>query len=305
MENPQRNALLGDIIDIDAGKMYGLFKDWYERTAELGNEPTDKPYNHYCLVCDGITRKREKDSTRAVDEAITEMAWEKDKKRVAFLIKDENQKGSIWADDTRNWLVQTPADDTAEKIKRKQNNWNLKRKFLRNIANILWGITNCAPDLDKLCPTHQIHSHFDKIKETFQTTPFAIIECKKQGGKPSIADNVLERYLTNYQKLLYREFDILEPHIYVCTNEKIYSFVKKYIVQKYGGAEDILTHIPNRKGDGTNEPSILLHIPSKTIILCSFHPSARMSYDKIYDGVMDHYRAFVQSSYYAEFFKKS
>ena len=47
MENPQRNALLGDIIDIDAGKMYGLFKDWYERTAELGNEPTDKPYNHY------------------------------------------------------------------------------------------------------------------------------------------------------------------------------------------------------------------------------------------------------------------
>ena len=114
MENPQRNALLGDIIDIDAGKMYGLFKDWYERTAELGNEPTDKPYNHYCLVCDGITRKREKDSTRAVDEAITEMAWEKDKKRVAFLIKDENQKGSIWADDTRNWLVQTPADDTAD-----------------------------------------------------------------------------------------------------------------------------------------------------------------------------------------------
>lgn len=285
MENPQRNALLGDIIDIDAGKMYGLFKDWYERTAEMGNEPTDKPYNHYCLVCDGITRKREKDSTRAVDEAITEMAWEKDKKRVAFLIKDENQKGSIWADDTRNWLVETPADNTAEKIERKQKNWDLKRKFLRNIANILWGITKCTPTTP--CPTSEIHSRFKEIRDTFHDTPFALIECKKQGGKPSISDKTLEKYLNDYKELLYKEFDILEPHIYVCTNEKIYDFVQAYILTRYPNTE--LTRIHPDKHN-----SIRLHYPSKTIILCSYHPSARMSYEDIYNGVMDHYRAFVQ-----------
>ena len=29
METPKRNALLGDIIDIEAGNIFGLFKKWY------------------------------------------------------------------------------------------------------------------------------------------------------------------------------------------------------------------------------------------------------------------------------------
>ena len=296
MEAPKRNTLLGDIIDIDAGNMYGLFKDWYERTEELGHEPKDGD-GHYCLVCDGITRKR------GMSEHDIETAWQNDEKRVAFLIKDENQKGSIWADDTRNWLIETPADNTSDKKELKQKNWDLKRKFLLNIANILWGITKCTPKPDNLCPTEQIHSRFEEIRDTFHNTPFVLIECKKQGGKPSIKDSVLEKYLNNYQELLYKEFNILEPHIYVCTSEKIYAFVKDYILDKYKCSENDLTHIPSRNGDGTDEPSILLHIPSRTIILCSYHPSARKSYEEIYSGVMDHYRAFVQSEYYSQFFK--
>lgn len=284
METPKRNALLGDIIDIEAGNIFGLFKEWYERTEEIGHEPKDGD-GHYCLVCDGIVRKREKGSTHAEDEATTEMRWEQDKKRVAFLIKDENQKGSIWADDTRNWLVETPADNTPEKLKVKQNSWDLKRKFLRNIANILWGITNCTPT--NPCPASEIHSNLKEIKDTFQDTPFALIECKKQGGKPSISDKTLEKYLNDYKELLYKEFDILEPHIYVCTNEKIYDFVQAYILTRYPNTE--LTRIHPEKHN-----RIRLHYPSKTIILCSYHPSARMSYEDIYNDVMDHYRTFVQ-----------
>ena len=53
METPKRNALLGDIIDIEAGNIFGLFKEWYERTEEIGHEPKDGD-GHYCLVCDGM-----------------------------------------------------------------------------------------------------------------------------------------------------------------------------------------------------------------------------------------------------------
>lgn len=297
METPQRNAQLGDIVDIDAGKMYGLFKDWYERTKDIGKDSKDGD-GHYCLVCDGIMRKRGKSEEEIENE------WERDEKRIAILIKDENQKekdGAPWADDTRNWLIPLNTDDTPKKKRQKTRNWNVSSKFLKNIAQIVWGIKKAKPvsNLDDLIPNTVIYTHFENIQKSFREEPFALIECKKQAGKASIDDDVLQEYLDAYRKLLYEELDILQPHIFVCTNERIYKFVQEYLTKD--GTQ--ITHVPSLEKVGEYEASVTLHLPSKSVILCSYHPSARMSYEDFYDGVLKHYYAFVQSPYYEEFFK--
>ena len=56
METPKRNAQLGYIKSIP-DDMDGLFARWYERTKNIGVDSKDGD-DHYCLVCDGIIRKR-------------------------------------------------------------------------------------------------------------------------------------------------------------------------------------------------------------------------------------------------------
>lgn len=293
METLKRNAQLGYIKSIP-DEMEGLFAKWYKRTEDIGKDDKDGD-GHYCLVCDGIIRKRDK------DEATIEREWEQNKMRVAFLIKDQNQgKKGPWNDDARNWLIPMETDDTPEKKRCKSRNWNVSNKFLRNIAQTLWGITYSTPD--NLMPNTGIYTHFDNIQECFREVPFALIECKKQGGKASISDDVLQNYLDTYKDLLYSEFRILQPHIFVCTNEKIYEFVQDYLTkEQFPGTE--MTHVKSLDGKFEFEPSVTLHLPSKSIVLCSYHPSAHMSYDDFYDGVVKHYHAFVQNKeLYSQFF---
>ena len=293
METPKRNAQLGYIKSIP-DDMDGLFARWYERTKNIGVDSKDGD-DHYCLVCDGIIRKRDK------DEATIEREWEQNKMRVAFLIKDQNQgKKGPWNDDARNWLIPIESDDTPEKKRRKSRNWNVTNKFLRNIAQTLWGITYSTPG--NLMPNTGIYTHFDKIQTCFREVPFALIECKKQGGKASISDDTLQSYLDTYKELLHEEFRILQPHIFVCTNEKIYEFVKDYLTkEQFPGTE--MTRVKSLDGKYEFEPSVTLHLPSKSIVLCSYHPSAHMSYEDYYDGVVKHYHAFVQDKeLYSQFF---
>ena len=262
-------------------EMAGLFDEWYHRTAQLNKDKTDGDethIGHYGLVCDGIMRKR------TIDDVALEQEWWDSKMRIAFLMKDQNQKGYIWTDDARNWLIQ------------KDEAWELKDKTFHYIANILWGLTHITPD--NHCFPTELNAKYYEIRYCFQHVPFAYIECKKQGGGPQLDGKNLKPYLIDYKDLLYKELDILMPNIFVCTNDKIYEFVQEYITKyKYPNTE--LTRVHPEKHN-----SIRLHLPSKTIILLGYHPTARESPETIYEGVMDHYRAFVQSEYYPHFFEK-
>lgn len=264
-------------------EMTGLFKDWYNRTAQLRKDTPDGD-GYYCLVCDGLLRKNGKSTA---DDMVLDKAWKEAEKRIIFLIKDQNQSGQIWADDTRNWYID------------REDNRDIRSKFIRNIANISWGLMKSTPDI--FLPAELVYKRKNDIKENFAQVPIALIECKKQGGGASISNNVLLRYLKDYQDLLYKEFDILTPEglngvtMFVCTNEHIYEFVQQYILSRHPNTE--LTRIDSEKHN-----SIRLHIPSKTMILCSYHPSAHMSYKEIYKGVLDHYQAFVKTNYYNQFF---
>ena len=257
----------------------GLFKTWYE---QIENECQQKPVS---FVCDGIMYKRDK------DELTTDKEWNESPKRVAFLLKDQNQNGYAWVDDTRKWIVCT--DD----------NWNVKSKFLRNLANALWGISVSSPK--NLPESDSVRQYYNEITECFRTTPFALVECKKQGGVSMLSNKALRIYLDKeeYKKLLYKEFDILNANIYVCTNSLIYQFVQNYLTTyKYPGTQ--MTRVNSVSKEGKLESSVTLHLPSKTVVLCSFHPSAIMSYKTYYEGVVTHYQAFVQSEYYPHFFEK-
>lgn len=257
--------------------MTGLFRDWYEQVKHENVE------GDISFVCDGVMYKRNK------DELKTEMEWKDSPKRIAFLLKDQNQNGSSWVDDTRTWLVC------------RDDNWNVESKFLRNLANALWGIAVSSPQyLPKPESVKQCHRD---ITECFRTTPFAFVECKKQGGISTLSNKALKTYLgkDEYKELLYREFDILDANIFVCTNPLIYEFVQDYLTKrKCPGTQ--MTRVNSALEKEKLEASVTLHLPSKSIVLCSYHPSAIMSYENFYKGVVTHYQAFVQSPYYDEFF---
>ncbi len=272
----------------------GLFADWYDMVANAKAGAIDKKTQHYSFVCDGIMLKRCDDKSKMDVNADKE--WNDSPKRVVFLIKDQNQKGCSWIEDTRKWLVN------------RDDNWNVSSRFLRNLANALWGISKSSKDFLPTADCVQNQDVIIKVIKCFRETPFAFVECKKQGGIQSISNKELSYYLQNheeaglyYKKMLYKELDILNANIYVCTNSLIYKFVQEYIKHNYPNTD--LTPIKSIKKDGEFEASVMIHQPSKSVILCSYHPSARMGYKRYYDGVVTHYQAFVQSEYYSQFFK--
>ena len=281
------NEALGYICEgrtREAIEMAGLFDEWYHKTAQIGKDITDG-FGHYGLVCDGIMRKRN------ISDEKLENDWWEGPMRIAFLMKDQNQKGDVYNTDARNWLLQ------------KDKAWELQNKTFHNIANILWGLIHATKDYP--CFPAEMNTQFNEIKHCFQTRPFAYIECKKQGGGPKIDDNVLKNYMTDYKELLYKEFNILKPNVFVCTSGIIFDFVKQYLQDKYAlKADEEFTPVISNKDKSKYEQNILLHMPSKSIILLGYHPTVRKSYETIYEGVMDHYRAFVQSEHFQDFFDK-
>ena len=249
----------------------GLFKDWSEE-SENNNDGT-------AFTRDGILKKNE-----PVDDV--EDRWYSSRKRILFLLKDQPTE---WDDDLTFWL-KDKEDDRENNRKQKEKNRELKPRFIQNIANLFWGLYTIDNPND--CDYSKAQS-FEDVKRCFNTIPFALVESKKQGGGTSITDTELKKYLERYKTFLRRELDILSPNMIVCTHGYIYGFVIDYYNEKYPDS-------PLRTLEGHN--SIRIHPESKTLIFCSYHPSAlRFSYETVYMGVMDHYRAFLKSEYFHHF----
>ena len=239
-----------------------LFDKWRQRSIE-NNEAKDSKGN-VIFTADGLMKKND-------DTIDVEKEWSESPKRIMFLLKDQP---SEWSDDTRLWLKD---NEDEERNLRVEGNRNLKPRFIRNIANVFYGLSNARTADDcwlKAIPEEDIREHFN-------TRPFAFVECKKQGGTTSIDDKELKTYLERYGDLLREEIEILNPNIFVCSSHLIYAFV----IDMFN--KDELLTIPEHN-------SIRVHQPSGTIILCSYHPSARMNYEDFYEGVMWHYRAYLR-----------
>ena len=249
-----------------------LFGRWYERMRESYGEKTH-------ITKDGILYKN------GLSDDIVFTKWAESSKRIMFLLKDQNQKGKEkWDEDIRYWLKDAEGDNSDAK-QNKEKNRNLAPRFIKNLAYLLWGLSKATSDKDCAWWYNEVTMHLEKVKEFFNTQPFALVECKKQPGDGELDDSELKRHLTKYEDLIRQEIKILNPNMIVCTSQHIYDFVLKMYSQEE------LVEVKGQK-------SIKFHYPSGTLVFCSYHPSAPyLSDDKIYEGVMDHYRAFLKSIY--------
>ncbi|MBQ3636512.1 MAG: hypothetical protein II951_12995 [Bacteroidales bacterium] len=237
-------------------KLEKLFDRWIERSKQNNERRDATEEQRIIFTKDGLMEK--------LDESINvAKEWGKSKRRIMFLLKDQP---TDWCNDCRGWL-------------KSKRNYNLETRFIRNIANLFWGLWNASPE--NLCSAEQLHESLEDVKSCFNTHPFAFVECKKQGGGTRLSDKELKSYLNKYGDLLKEEIEILDPNMIVCTNRHIYSFVTKMY-------EGELTTI-----DGFN--SIRINERRGKLIFCSYHPSARRGEDFVYDGVMNHFRAYLTS----------
>ena len=246
-----------------------LFDDWKAESLKF-NEQT----NQFGVIftSDGLVHKNE----TSID---VEQEWNKSKKRVLFVLKDQPTQ---YSDDVRFWLRDVKGQDNSTR----QTNRELGTRFIHNIANIFYGLQYVTRD--NPLPLEQIE--FDDVKRCFNSIPFALLESKKQGGGTSITNKVLQTYWDRYSHFIKEEIDILKPNMIVCTSRIIY----QRIINLFSSHEII-------EFEGHNSIK-LVKKEEPVLLFCSYHPSAHKSYGEIYDGVMNHYRAFVQSPYYAEFF---
>ena len=244
-----------------------LFARWIER-SEQNDEPREEGYGRVIFTKDGLMEKN--DASINVGDA-----WQNAQRRIMFLVKDQPSK---WCDDSRLWLRDIEGEKPQSR-KNKENCRALKSRFIHNIANLFWGLWNATPR--NLCTSEQLCCSFEQVKDCFNTHPFAYIECKKQGGGTSISEQTLIQYLNKYGDLLREEIELLDPNIIVCTNPHIYNFAQNM----YGNEFERI--------EGHN--SIRVDLKHKKVILCSYHPSAWNV--NVYEGVMDHFRAYLQSDY--------
>lgn len=220
-------------------------------------------------------------------EEETVRKWFDSPKRVAILLKDQhqfNKNGETWDEPINLWFknVKEDANWKPEEVAHWNNgaaaNRELKSRFVKNIACIVWGLTKIEKGAEWTYA--DVTANIEEVKKYVNTQPFALVECKKYPGGPACSNTILIQHLNNYGDLLKRELELLNPNMIVCTSGIIYERVLKMY------PEDELVAIPEHN-------HVTYHQKSGTLIFCSYHPSARKSNATIYEYVMTLYRAFL------------
>lgn len=264
------NEELGYIKSIPENKYIldntGLFAKWYEKSRSK-NERLDSD-NHVAFVSDGLLAKP------GVSDIELDELWKSSPIRIAFMIKDQNQgKGTPWIEDLREWcIVNSEYDTTPKKIQIKEKNWALGRKTLRNIANVCWGVVEALHGNFPSSSAAVSSTNFHNVLSNFHRMPIALCECKKQPGGANITDGKLKYYILLYRELLCEQLDILNANCYICSHWLIYNFVKEYLLEKFPGSSFLYS-----------DEDVSIH-DSGAVLLKGYHPTARTSYEAIYDS---------------------
>jgi len=191
--------------------------------------------------------------------------WKNSRKKIMFLMKDTNGNPN---QDYREWLG-------------RQNKTIITHKFFKNIALWLLGL-NSMQDDGKYIPFEKANVP-EIFSKAFDEMPFAIINTKKESGGSQISDNSLWNYCLQFGGLLKKQVEVLQPDIIVCGGGS-YSIVLRI-------AEKII--YPELNFEKIN--SWIYYNKNKDIILInSYHPSARISYEKSYNGMMNSFSEFIR-----------
>lgn len=250
-----------------------LFEQWIAKSEEE-NEPREKGTGRVIFTRDGLLEKNDPSIDVYQD-------WINASRRILFLLKDQPTE---WCDDARLWLKDLDTD-TQENRDKKKRNRELGTGFLKNIANIFYGLSNATTENN--CDFNQLLH--DDVALCFNTRPFGILETKKQGGDHSIEDNVLREYVVKYSAFLKEEIKILNANIYVCASPVIFDFFTKE-------GRDSGEYIFEEAHSG-----MCYNPKEKILYLTSYHPSARNAYADFYERLMNDFRYFLRSEYAKEF----
>ena len=190
------------------------------------------------------------------DKNYVDELWDKSKKRILFLLKDPIEDSG----DSRLWLNEP-------------ENQQLRPIIMKKLAYILYGLSTVKDGkvTDFWDITHE------QLVKCFNEIPFAYVESKKQEGTTVIKDKELDKYINRYKEYLTEEINILNPDIVICFGGPQHHFA---VNDLYKDAEVIDKHIR-------------LHKQTNTLIIYSYHPSARKSYESFYSEIMHEYGKFL------------
>lgn len=246
-----------------------LFEQWIAKSEEE-NEPREKGTGRVIFTRDGLLEKNDPSIDVYQD-------WVNASRRILFILKDQPTE---WCDDVRLWLKDLGEAEQHAEIKKR--NRELGTGFIRNIANIFYGLANATAEED--CAFEQLT--YDDVALCFNTRPFGILETKKQGGDHSIDDNVLREYVVKYSDFLKEEIKILSANIYVCASPVIFDFFTK----EGRDSGEYITFEEAHSGMCYNPKEKILY-------LTSYHPSVPANIkdaEKFYDRVMKDFCVFLR-----------
>lgn len=249
-----------------------LFKQWIESYNE-------EDRGRFCQ--DGIILKN--DSSLNVD-----FLWEHSPRRVVFILKD-CPDGTGY--DTREMLTDKYGAEKGYK------NRNLKVKFLRNLAKLLYGLIEMSLENVDEFNDKFVNKRMPEVVKCWNAIPFAFIESKKLAGRKTVSEKAILDALKHDEVFLKNELDILHPNIIVCCNasgDSIFNFVtQKYINSKDAikiGGEYIID-------DGrilADMRTCLWYFPSKNVVVIKgFHPSVTANW-KVLEKVFSPFRSFIR-----------
>lgn len=275
-------------------ELESLFAEWKDRLKK-----NNGPETHFTK--DGVMYRSGKTNEQVEQE------WLASPKRVVFLLKDQNQgKNGTWDEDINLWLKDVDWKDTNARDKWNASakaNRNIKNRFLKNIAYILWGLVGA--DNNAVRCFSETKKHHNEVKDFFNSQPFALIECKKEPGGSSLKNSTLRHHLDTYGDLLKRELDILHPNIIVCCggSSEIFKFITK---SYYEGKEPIPFGGEYVLEDGTDlgfKTQLCYYPDDNVVVIDSFHPKDRKGDWLIFDRVLSPFRPFMNSEYASNFLK--
>ncbi|MBQ4508298.1 MAG: hypothetical protein II970_05335 [Paludibacteraceae bacterium] len=285
----------------------GLFRDWDKALRTyVGYEPDN-------FTRDGLIYKykpkwgfeKEYPTLAGTDtDLLVNGLWNKSSIKIVFLLKDKPDESG---GDVRQWLLY---EHNNGKCSRELQGGKVGRiGFLPTIARVIYGIYKSTPD--NLITFGEVSGiGMGDVRDMWNSLdgyPYALVETKKMAGIPYVRPQQIKEALLRDSEFLKKELSYLNPNVFVCTHPSIYKFVQDFLAEKYKDVQDNqFVKIPNESKPSGFEESILLHRPSKSVILLGYHPSYyRLSRKERYMSYMSHYHAFVQSSYYNEFFQQN
>lgn len=225
----------------------------------MADYTTQEEKDRFCR--DGLMYKPNMD----VDEL-----WQKAKRRVMFVLKDNPDGGH----DTRTWLLNP-------------KNQKLPEQFLPRLAELFYALINLTYDEDsrKAYKFKNVKDELHgKVQETFLTKPFAFVEAKKLAGGDTVSSNEVTKSMERDEKFFKEELDILHPNIIVCCDGENSQF--DFITSHYFNGKEV-EKIEYVYPDYSDIKCGLWYYPTEHIaVIKSWHPSYVVDEWKFFEKVI-------------------